>query len=1146
MPLVPICTTNIAKTAATRRTPGSNRTSIILQSEDTDDITTDLDNTSNDNLDGVDGVLNIMVNPQCNGGVDDAKLQHLLDVLENLNTDVPEESSNKLNEDDGGVSHAGMDVDMGPGRFDSMEKLFLAAAEKGDKKAILYALENAPDLNINCTDNEGRSALVIAIQNGNSDIIKVLLDHSIQLGDALLRAVDEQFIIAAQMISDYIKAKNIPEFLNCRALNGDFHPDITPIVLAAHHNNYDIIKVLLEHGARIEDPEYYAFSTQTHTLQHSLGMLNIYRALASQAYISLTSSDPIHTAFERCVKLRKLSEKNPEFSEQFVELAGQCEQFAADILGHIRNHKEQTCVLYHDPYMWGAMEEGEGIGPYKVKIAIHYEQRKFVAHPHCQQRLTQLWYEGLPRWYNSNWVSGWIFTGLVSCFYPIISLLYILYPLGKVGHFMRIPHVQFVCHASSCIIFLLLLGLQSQGEASNVPKEADGNETQTYVDYRGKPPTFTEWLVVAWVLGLTWAEVKELWYYGSRYLKDRWNILDFITLSLYWASIALRIVVYVQFQNKQVEPSEATTPSPNFTTTTIFEPGPTTEHDYAVTSGDFSTPTPSDEDIDPNELILEALRKLSDKVDNMQMEQDQLESVLFHNISSLNDILESLDSSVDVLKAAASEEDSGGGGGGAPGGRRRRGQGGGEIDFGVKNITGHRINWDKYHPMLISEGLFAVAKVMSFLRPISLTVMNRHVGPMQISLGGMIFDISKFLLIFSFVWFAFSLGMNQLFWYYTKYMSQICHDQGSGQHCRPPFGSIPDTMATLFWALFGLPDLEILDLKGVNHVFTEFIGTALYAAYHVIAIVVLLNVLIAMMSNTYTRIEEDADIQWKFSRSKLWMSFFEGRGTVAVPFNCIPTPKTVWYIIKWFRDWMRGEKSRQKKQERSKAFMEERNRQYQEIMGKLVKRYIFDAKRDDEEGNQEQWVNRIKQDISGFKYEMFEALSGMDKKMADMESRIVNGELAADPIGTDMFHAMEEVVKKPPSRTDSMQSVKSEVSDACGAPTSNLKDSKSSCFSPLSVWDDGSMELPSKANRYKPKSPSMPCNIAEYQYPPEWERYQPILYIDEDPEVPLLGSPRNSISNCGSSFKRRRHSSSQFNHVNSFRKRSLRENTTKV
>ncbi len=111
---VPICTTNIAKTATTRVTgSGSNRTSVVLPDSggggggsggDSEEETTDLENTSNDNL---DGILNIMVNPQCNGGVegvDDAKLQHLLDVLENLGTDVPpEENSNKLNEDDGGA-----------------------------------------------------------------------------------------------------------------------------------------------------------------------------------------------------------------------------------------------------------------------------------------------------------------------------------------------------------------------------------------------------------------------------------------------------------------------------------------------------------------------------------------------------------------------------------------------------------------------------------------------------------------------------------------------------------------------------------------------------------------------------------------------------------------------------------------------------------------------------------------------------------------------------------------------------------------------------------------------------------------------------------------------------------------------------------
>ena len=65
-------------------------------------------------------------------------------------------------------------------------------------------------------------------------------------------------------------------------------------------------------------------------------------------------------------------------------------------------------------------------------------------------------------------------------------------------------------------------------------------------------------------------------------------------------------------------------------------------------------------------------------------------------------------------------------------------------------------------------------------------------------------------------------------------------------------------MATLFWALFGLPDMNIVNLSNlapVEHWFTETVGNLLYATYHVVSIVVLLNVLIAMMSNTYTRVE---------------------------------------------------------------------------------------------------------------------------------------------------------------------------------------------------------------------------------------------------------------------------------------------------
>ena len=46
-------------------------------------------------------------------------------------------------------------------------------------------------------------------------------------------------------------------------------------------------------------------------------------------------------------------------------------------------------------------------------------------------------------------------------------------------------------------------------------------------------------------------------------------------------------------------------------------------------------------------------------------------------------------------------------------------------------------------------------------------------------------------------------------------------------------------------------------------------------------------------------VQERADTEWKFARSKLWISYFEEGGTVPPPFNIIPTPKSLWYLIHW-------------------------------------------------------------------------------------------------------------------------------------------------------------------------------------------------------------------------------------------------------
>lgn len=46
--------------------------------------------------------------------------------------------------------------------------------------------------------------------------------------------------------------------------------------------------------------------------------------------------------------------------------------------------------------------------------------------------------------------------------------------------------------------------------------------------------------------------------------------------------------------------------------------------------------------------------------------------------------------------------------------------------------------------------------------------------------------------------------------------------------------------------------------------------------------------------------QEQSDFEWKFARSKLWMSYFSDGATVPPPFNIIPTPKSLARMFKWF------------------------------------------------------------------------------------------------------------------------------------------------------------------------------------------------------------------------------------------------------
>ncbi|NWH84382.1 TRPC4 protein, partial [Aegithalos caudatus] len=636
----------------------------------------------------------------------------------------------------------------------------------------------------------------------------------------------------------------------------EFTPDITPIILAAHTNNYEIIKLLVQKGVSVPRPHEVrcncvecVSSSDVDSLRHSRSRLNIYKALASPSLIALSSEDPFLTAFQLSWELQELSKVENEFKSEYEELSRQCKQFAKDLLDQTRSSRELEIILnYRDDN--SLIEEQSGNDLARLKLAIKYRQKEFVAQPNCQQLLASRWYDEFPGWRRRHWAVKMLTCVVIGLLFPVFSVCYLIAPKSPLGLFIRKPFIKFICHTASYLTFLFLLLLASQ------------HIDRSDLSMQGPPPTIVEWMILPWVLGFIWGEIKQMWDGGLQdYIHDWWNLMDFVMNSLYLATISLKIVAFSKYSG--LVPRES---------------------------------------------------------------------------------------------------------------------------------------WDMWHPTLVAEALFAIANIFSSLRLISLFTANSHLGPLQISLGRMLLDILKFLFIYCLVLLAFANGLNQLYFYYETNEPGNC----KGIRCEKQnnaFSTLFETLQSLFWSIFGLINLYVTNVKA-RHEFTEFVGATMFGTYNVISLVVLLNMLIAMMNNSYQLIADHADIEWKFARTKLWMSYFEEGGTLPTPFNVIPSPKSLWYLIKWLWRHLCKKKIRRKPESfgtigRRAADNLRRHHQYQEVMRNLVKRYVAAMIRDakTEEGLTEENFKELKQDISSFRFEVLGLLKG--SKLSNLQTAKMSKDTAS-------------------------------------------------------------------------------------------------------------------------------------------------------
>ncbi|XP_030836430.1 short transient receptor potential channel 4 isoform X1 [Strongylocentrotus purpuratus] len=757
------------------------------------------------------------------------------------------------------------------------EKQYLLAVERGDFASVRHALEEAEiyfNININCRVNGrepkdplGRTALQIAIQNENIEIIELLLRYHVHVGDALLHAIDEEVVEAVELLLNYKPPK---KDLHVRILQetqeSDYDSDISPVIMAAHRNNYEILKVLLERGASIPKPhdvkcgcDDCKASIRHDGLRHSRSRLNIYRALASSSLIALSSDDPVLTAFELSWELRKLSHKENEFKEEYEKLAENCRVFATQLLDQTRGSHELSTILNRDE---DAPSSEEPLS--RLRLAIKYKQKAFTAHPNCQQLLAEEWYQGLPGWRRQHWTLKVVISFFVGMSFPLLSFMYLLAPKTKLGRILRLPFIQFICHSASYLIFVVLLLMASL--------EFTNKSTSTRVDMRGPPPTDVELLIAWWIAGFVWAEIKQLWDAGIiEYLHDWWNLLDFITNSLYITVIGLRVTAYVNIH-----------------------------------------------------IIL-------------------------------------------------------------------------NESYGDKDLL--RAEWDMWDPTLLAEAAFAVANVLSMLRLVYLFTANSHLGPLQISLGRMVEDIIKFAFLAILVLFSFAAGLNQLYWVYSSpppdgsgCTGVTCENQDHNV-----FSNMLTSLEALMWAIFGQLQVSVVNLP-TSHDVTVFIGAVMLCTYSVITIVILLNLLIAMMNTSFQKIQTRADMEWKFARAKLWMSYFEEGNTLPSPFNTIPSPKSFYYLFRYLWknicccQWKLKKQASVNRVRDQTQKKKEKDDDYQRVVKNLVKRYLKYSKRGEQEkGVTEDDLNEIKQDISAFRYEMLEILKNKDPVIAPKSVKFQNG-----------------------------------------------------------------------------------------------------------------------------------------------------------
>uniref|UniRef100_A0A0K2VDJ3 Short transient receptor potential channel 7like [Metaseiulus occidentalis] n=1 Tax=Lepeophtheirus salmonis TaxID=72036 RepID=A0A0K2VDJ3_LEPSM len=231
--------------------------------------------------------------------------------------------------------------------------------------------------------------------------------------------------------------------------------------------------------------------------------------------------------------------------------------------------------------------------------------------------------------------------------------------------------------------------------------------------------------------------------------------------------------------------------------------------------------------------------------------------------------------------------------------------------------------------LVVGANLYGVGASLAFLKLIFVFEIHYKFGPILFCMRHVVWDILTVVGSYLISVIAFAVGLVSIFGVYSD---------ESVEH----FSDFVSAFKTLFWIIFDPGKEEYADImegewtnttatdQMISKTLSHKIGLFVWGFYQVFVVLIMLNLLISLMTNTFANIQKNSDTEWKFSRASIWLKHFNDQRSVPgkvpsslfvimmdkhncivltitlatyyiVPFNIFPSVYSLQFLVKWLR-----------------------------------------------------------------------------------------------------------------------------------------------------------------------------------------------------------------------------------------------------